>query len=109
VAKDGPLKWFQVAGADRKFLDAEAKIDGDTIVVSRPTSPFRKPCATPGITIPRAPTCTTPPACPPRSSAPMRGEAENRPYISLRAAFSMRPSAAGAAWSKVTFSTSIST
>jgi sialate O-acetylesterase len=36
VAKDGPLKWFQVAGADRKFLDAEAKIDGDTIVVSRP-------------------------------------------------------------------------
>jgi sialate O-acetylesterase len=35
VAKDGPLKWFQVAGADRKFVDAEAKIDGDTIVVSR--------------------------------------------------------------------------
>jgi len=35
VAKDGPLKWFQVAGADRKFLDAEARIDGDTIVVSR--------------------------------------------------------------------------
>jgi sialate O-acetylesterase len=36
VAKDGPLKWFQVAGADRKFVDAEAKIDGETIVVSRP-------------------------------------------------------------------------
>jgi sialate O-acetylesterase len=36
VAKDGPLKWFQVAGADRKFLDADARIDGDTIVVSRP-------------------------------------------------------------------------
>jgi sialate O-acetylesterase len=35
AAKDGPLKWFQVAGADRKFVDAEAKIDGDTIVVSR--------------------------------------------------------------------------
>jgi sialate O-acetylesterase len=35
VAKDGPLKWFQVAGADRKFVDAEAKIEGDTIVVSR--------------------------------------------------------------------------
>jgi sialate O-acetylesterase len=36
VAKDGPLKWFQIAGADRKFLDAQAKIDGDTIVVGRP-------------------------------------------------------------------------
>ncbi|MGO9231637.1 MAG: sialate O-acetylesterase [Bryobacteraceae bacterium] len=35
IAKDGPLKWFQVAGADRKFVDAEARIDGETIVVSR--------------------------------------------------------------------------
>ena len=35
VAKDGPLRWFQVAGADRKFVDAEAKIDGQSIVVSR--------------------------------------------------------------------------
>jgi sialate O-acetylesterase len=35
VAKGGPLKWFQVAGADRKFLDAEARVDGDAIVVSR--------------------------------------------------------------------------
>jgi sialate O-acetylesterase len=35
VAKGGPLKWFQIAGADRKFVDADAKIDGDTIVVSR--------------------------------------------------------------------------
>ncbi len=36
VAKGGPLKWFQIAGADRKFVDAEARIDGDTIVVGRP-------------------------------------------------------------------------
>ncbi|MGA3018540.1 MAG: sialate O-acetylesterase [Bryobacteraceae bacterium] len=35
VAKGGPLKWFQVAGADRKFVDADARLDGDTIVVSR--------------------------------------------------------------------------
>jgi len=35
VAKDGPLKWFQISGADRQFEDAEAKIDGDTLVVSR--------------------------------------------------------------------------
>jgi sialate O-acetylesterase len=33
VAKGGPLKWFQIAGADQKFTDATAKIDGDTIVV----------------------------------------------------------------------------
>jgi sialate O-acetylesterase len=37
VAKGGPLKWFQIAGADQKFVDADAKIDGDTIVVSSPT------------------------------------------------------------------------
>jgi sialate O-acetylesterase len=34
VAKGGPLKWFTVAGADRKFLPAEARIEGDTVVVS---------------------------------------------------------------------------
>ena len=34
VAKDGPLKWFVVAGADGKFVLAEAKIEGDTVVVS---------------------------------------------------------------------------
>jgi sialate O-acetylesterase len=32
-AKDGPLKWFQIAGADGKFVDAEATIAGDTITV----------------------------------------------------------------------------
>jgi sialate O-acetylesterase len=36
VAKGGPLKWFQISGADRQFVDAEAKIDGDSVVVSRP-------------------------------------------------------------------------
>ena len=34
VAKDGPLNWFQVAGADQKFVDAGAKIEGDSVVVS---------------------------------------------------------------------------
>ncbi|MGD1031745.1 MAG: sialate O-acetylesterase [Opitutaceae bacterium] len=34
VAKGGPLKGFQVAGADQKFVDADARIDGDTVVVS---------------------------------------------------------------------------
>jgi sialate O-acetylesterase len=35
-AKGGDLKWFQVAGADQKFVDATAKIDGDSVVVSSP-------------------------------------------------------------------------
>jgi sialate O-acetylesterase len=40
VAKDGPLvKGFAVAGADHKFVWAEAKIVGDTVVVSSPQVP----------------------------------------------------------------------
>lgn len=34
VARDGqPLSWFTVAGADRRFVPAQATIDGDTVVV----------------------------------------------------------------------------
>jgi sialate O-acetylesterase len=33
VAKGGPLKGFAIAGADRKFVWADARIDGDTVVV----------------------------------------------------------------------------
>lgn len=33
VAGDGPLAWFEVAGADGKFASAEAVIDGDSVVV----------------------------------------------------------------------------
>jgi sialate O-acetylesterase len=37
-AKDGgPLKGFMVAGADRRFVAAEARIDGSTVVVSSAT------------------------------------------------------------------------
>ena len=43
TAKDGPLKGFQVAGADQKFADADAKIDGDTLVVS--SAPVTAPVA----------------------------------------------------------------
>ena len=41
VAKDGPLKGFTIAGADKNFVPAEAVIEGQTIVVSAPgvTSP----------------------------------------------------------------------
>ena len=33
VARDGPLKGFAVAGEDKTFVNAEAKIEGDTVVV----------------------------------------------------------------------------
>jgi sialate O-acetylesterase len=36
VAKGGALKGFAIAGADKKFIWADAKIDGETIVVSSP-------------------------------------------------------------------------
>jgi sialate O-acetylesterase len=37
MAKGGePLKWFTIAGADMKFVSADAKIDGDTVIVSSP-------------------------------------------------------------------------
>lgn len=34
--RGGPLKRFAIAGADRKFMWADARIDGDTVVVSSP-------------------------------------------------------------------------
>ncbi len=34
VSRDGkPLNWFQVAGADNEFVDAQAEIDGNSVVV----------------------------------------------------------------------------
>lgn len=36
VARDGSLKWFTLAGADGKFVSADARIDGDTVVVGSP-------------------------------------------------------------------------
>jgi sialate O-acetylesterase len=35
-AKGGPLKWFQIAGEDQKFVEASARIDGDSVLVSSP-------------------------------------------------------------------------
>ena len=37
TSKNGTLRGFEVAGADQKFFPAEAKIDGDTVVVSSPS------------------------------------------------------------------------
>lgn len=39
VARGGPLKTFVIAGADRKFVPADARIEGDTVVVSSPEVP----------------------------------------------------------------------
>ena len=36
VKGGGPLKWFVIAGADLKFVPADATIDGGTVVVSSP-------------------------------------------------------------------------
>jgi sialate O-acetylesterase len=38
-----PLDWFQIAGDDKKFVDAQAIIDGDSVIVSSPKVP--KPVA----------------------------------------------------------------
>jgi sialate O-acetylesterase len=44
TARDGKtLNWFTIAGEDKKFVDATAKIDGDSIVVS--SSDVAKPVA----------------------------------------------------------------
>jgi sialate O-acetylesterase len=38
VSRDGkPLNWFSIAGADKKFVPAEAVIEGDSVVVSSPS------------------------------------------------------------------------
>ncbi|HEX5323014.1 MAG TPA: hypothetical protein VFW40_04450, partial [Capsulimonadaceae bacterium] len=34
AAHGGPITGFQIAGADHKFVPADAQIDGDTVVVS---------------------------------------------------------------------------
>ena len=39
VARGGPLKTFEVAGADGKFVPADARIDGDTVIVSAASVP----------------------------------------------------------------------
>ena len=43
VAKGETLKWFTIAGADRKFVWADAVIDGETVLVSSPL--ISKPAA----------------------------------------------------------------
>jgi sialate O-acetylesterase len=37
VAKGGPLRYFAIAGADKKFVWAEARIEGESVVVLNPS------------------------------------------------------------------------
>ena len=39
IARNGDLTGFAIAGADRKFVWAQARIDGDAVVVSNPQVP----------------------------------------------------------------------
>jgi sialate O-acetylesterase len=39
VAKDGRLRGFVIAGEDRKFAFADARIDGAAVLVSSPSVP----------------------------------------------------------------------
>jgi sialate O-acetylesterase len=39
VAKDGPLQQFAIAGSDRKWVWADARVDGDSVLVSNPKIP----------------------------------------------------------------------
>jgi sialate O-acetylesterase len=36
MVKGDKLNWFQIAGADQKFVDADAKIEGSSVIVSSP-------------------------------------------------------------------------
>lgn len=36
TANDGPLQRFEIAGADKVFVWANAKVDGDSVVVHSP-------------------------------------------------------------------------
>ena len=43
ASRDGePLTWFQIAGVDRQFVPAEARIEGETVVVSSKDVPAPK-------------------------------------------------------------------
>jgi sialate O-acetylesterase len=69
VTKNGePLNGFAIAGLGQKFVWAEAKIDGDTVVVWSDQAPLPWRCAMPGQTT-RCATSITKLVCQPHHSA----------------------------------------
>jgi sialate O-acetylesterase len=77
TAKGDKLKGFAIAGADKKWVKADAQIQGDMVVVSSPEVP--QPVAV-RYAWPPTPTatCTAPRACRRRPSAPTIGRARSR-------------------------------
>jgi sialate O-acetylesterase len=72
IADRKPLQSFELAGADRKFFPATARIDRETVVVSAPGVP--EPVAVRyAWTNNPTPTSSTAPASPPCRSAPTAG------------------------------------
>ena len=69
VAADGELQGFAIAGEDQKFVNATAKIEGDTVVVWSERFPIRSRFATAG-PIFQSSICGTRMACRPAPSAP---------------------------------------
>jgi sialate O-acetylesterase len=51
TARGGTLQGFAIAGADKKFVWADARIEGNTVVVSSQQVKQPVRCATPGPTI----------------------------------------------------------
>ena len=73
AASGGALKQFIIAGKDRQFVPAEAKIDGDSVWSGATRLPPPSPSATPGCATPKAAIYTIKKDCPPRHSAPTIG------------------------------------
>ncbi len=65
---DKPLSWFTIAGEDKKFFPAEAKIEGEPLSSRVPMSPNPSPSASAGTNSPN-PTCATARASRPALSA----------------------------------------
>ena len=72
VVKGEKLGEFSIAGEDHKWYWADARIEGDTIVVSSPPCRTRRKCATHGNRIRRR-LCSTALACLPFPSGPTTG------------------------------------
>lgn len=70
VARGGPLRTFELAGSDGRFEPAEAQIDGDCVVVRSASVANLPRLDMDGRIIHGIATCSMPPACPLRLSAP---------------------------------------
>ena len=85
------MNWFSIAGADKKFLPAEATIDGESVVVRSPSVAAPSPSVSAGTSW-LTPIWPTKLACRPRHSEPTPGAMLRRPLRRVtRAPESERP------------------